>query len=75
MSKSPASKSPSSPSSAESNGEEPISLYQNFLAMREEVLRHKWLRSEEAKEDIGFEAALMDWVNESTASEEAETGS
>ncbi|MED5381366.1 MAG: DUF4032 domain-containing protein, partial [Verrucomicrobiota bacterium] len=29
---------------------------------REEVLRHKWLESERAGRDIGFERALMDWV-------------
>jgi len=38
------------------------SLYQEFLAEREEVLRHKWLKSEEAGQDIGFEAALVDWM-------------
>ena len=38
------------------------SLYQEFLAEREEVLRHKWLKSEEAGLDIGFEAALVDWM-------------
>jgi len=38
------------------------SLYQRFLAFREDVLRHKWLKSEEAGEDVGFEAALIDWL-------------
>ena len=38
------------------------SLYQQYLAEREEVLRHKWLESERAGRDIGFERALMDWV-------------
>ena len=38
------------------------SLYQHFLAFREDVLRHKWLKSEEAGEDVGFEAALIDWL-------------
>ncbi len=38
------------------------SLYQEFLAEREEILRHKWLKSEEAKKDIGFESALVDWM-------------
>ncbi|NNE92849.1 MAG: DUF4032 domain-containing protein [Verrucomicrobiales bacterium] len=38
------------------------SLYREFLAQREEILRHKWLKSEEAGEDIGFEAALVDWI-------------
>ena len=39
-----------------------VSLYQEFLAEREEILRHKWLRSEEAQGDLGFEAALADWT-------------
>ncbi len=38
------------------------SLYQQYLAEREEVLRHKWLESEKAGRDIGLERALMDWV-------------
>ena len=37
-------------------------LYQRYLAEREEVLRHKWLESERAGRDIGFERALMDWI-------------
>ncbi len=38
------------------------SLYQEFLAERDEILRHKWLESERAGEDIGFEKALLDWI-------------
>jgi hypothetical protein len=38
------------------------SLYQEFLAEREEINKHKWFRSEEAGHDIGFEAALVDWM-------------
>jgi len=38
------------------------SLYQEFLAEREEILRHKWLESERLGRDIGFERALLDWV-------------
>ena len=41
---------------------EKLSLYQEFLAEREEIMRHKWLKSEEARGDIGFDAALVDWV-------------
>ena len=41
---------------------EKSSLYQQYLDEREEVLRHKWLESERAGRDIGFERALMDWV-------------
>lgn len=38
------------------------SLYQEFLAEREEILRHKWIESEKAGKDIGFEKALLDWI-------------
>jgi hypothetical protein len=38
------------------------SLYQEFLAEREEILRHKWLESEKKGKDIGFERALLDWI-------------
>ena len=38
------------------------SLYQEFLAEREEILKHKWLESEKAGRDIGFERALLDWI-------------
>jgi hypothetical protein len=38
------------------------SLYQEFLAERDEILRHKWLKSEDAGRDIGFDAALVDWT-------------
>ena len=31
------------------------SLYQEFLAEREEILRHKWIESERLGQDIGFE--------------------
>ena len=36
-------------------------LYQEFLAEREEILRHKWIESEKQGQDIGFEKALLDW--------------
>ena len=38
------------------------SLYQEFLAEREEILKHKWLESERLGYDIGFERALFDWI-------------
>lgn len=38
------------------------SLYREFLAEREEILRHKWLKSEQAGRDIGFDNALVDWM-------------
>jgi hypothetical protein len=37
-------------------------LYKEFLAEREEILRHKWLESEKVGHDIGFEKALLDWI-------------
>ena len=37
-------------------------LYKEFLAERQEILRHKWIESEKAGYDIGFERALMDWT-------------
>jgi hypothetical protein len=38
------------------------SLYQEFLAEREEILKHKWIKSEEAGRDVGLEAALVNWA-------------
>lgn len=38
------------------------SLYKEFLAEREEILKHKWIESEKAGKDIGFERALLDWI-------------
>ncbi len=38
------------------------SLYREFLAVREEILRHKWLESEKVGIDVGFEEALTDWM-------------
>lgn len=51
--------------SAAAHGRELVersSLYQEFLAEREEILRHKWLESEKAGYDVGFEHALLDWI-------------
>jgi hypothetical protein len=38
------------------------SLYREFQAEREEILKHKWIESERAGYDIGFERALTDWI-------------
>jgi len=38
------------------------SLYREFQAEREEILRHKWIESEKVGHDIGFERALTDWI-------------
>ena len=37
-------------------------LYQEFLAEREEILKHKWNRSKAEGRDVGFERAFLDWV-------------
>ena len=37
-------------------------LYREFQAEREEIMRHKWIESEKAGHDIGFEFALTDWI-------------
>ncbi len=36
--------------------------YREFLAEREEILCYKWIESEKAGFDIGFERALLDWT-------------
>ena len=38
------------------------SLYREFQAEREEILRHTWIESEKAGRDIGFEQSLTDWI-------------
>lgn len=38
------------------------SVTEEFLAEREEILRHKWIESEKMGHDIGFERALVDWT-------------
>jgi hypothetical protein len=49
--------------SSESDGLlERSSLYREFLAEREEILKHKWCESQKAGRDIGFESALYSWV-------------
>ena len=39
-------------------------LYQEFLAERDEILRHKWHLSEQTGRDVGFEHALLDWCRQ-----------
>lgn len=41
---------------------ESSALYKKFIEERDEILKHKWLESEKAGYDIGFEKALLDWV-------------
>jgi hypothetical protein len=38
-------------------------LYREFEAERDEIMKHKWIESEKAGHDIGFEHALVDWVS------------
>ena len=38
------------------------SLYSEYQEEREEILRHKWIESEKAGYDVGFERALTDWI-------------
>lgn len=37
-------------------------LYKEFLAEREEILKHKWIESQKVGRDIGFDHALYDWI-------------
>lgn len=39
------------------------SLFREMLAEREEILRHKWLLSERAGCDVGFDTAAYDWIS------------
>ena len=39
-----------------------LALYKEFQAEREEILKHKWIESEKAGHDIGFDQALVDWM-------------
>jgi hypothetical protein len=38
------------------------SIYKEFAAMKEEIMKHKWFESEKAGYDIGFSKALIDWT-------------
>src|SRR5436190_21574123 len=55
---------PEIPSSEEDQAQfvKDSALYKEFLAERPEILRHKWIESEKAGKDIGFERALLDWI-------------
>ena len=37
-------------------------LYKRFIEERGEILKHKWIESEKAGQDIGFEKALLSWA-------------
>lgn len=38
------------------------SIYKEFLALKEEVNKHKWYESERVGHDIGWAQALIDWT-------------
>jgi len=38
------------------------SIYREFLALREEVNKHKWYESERAGRDVGWAQAVIDWT-------------
>lgn len=56
---------PTDPSSEDEreNPSRSAAAYRDYLAERDEILRHKWSLSEAAGQDVGFEAALLDWVH------------
>ena len=37
-------------------------LYQEYLAERAEILKHKWCESQKVGRDIGIEAAVASWT-------------
>ena len=36
-------------------------LYKEFLAEKEEILKHKWIESQKVGYDIGYDKAFFDW--------------
>ncbi len=56
---------PNDSNSSQTSGNDLVknsSLYREFQAEREEILKHKWIESEKVGYDIGFEQALTDWI-------------
>ena len=37
-------------------------VYRYYKKELEEVLKHKWIESEKAGRDVGFNVALTDWI-------------
>jgi hypothetical protein len=37
-------------------------IYKEFQEIREEIMKHKWIESEKAGYDVGFEFAITDWM-------------
>lgn len=38
------------------------SFYKEYLAEKDEIMKHKWYESERAGQDIGLLRALIDWT-------------
>ena len=55
------------PQSGNDNLVKNSSLYREFQAEREEILKHKWIESEKAGYDLG-ESAYFDWVDNHSSS-------
>lgn len=45
--------------------------YEAFLAAREEIMKLKWVASEQAGHDVGLEATLLEWARAGAAREKA----
>jgi hypothetical protein len=43
--------------------EKPSDYYRDFVVQLEEIRCHKWIESQKAGEDIGFERALTEWMS------------
>lgn len=37
-------------------------IYKEFLALKEEVNKHKWYESQKQGRDVGFVWAMIDWT-------------
>jgi len=56
---------PNDSNSSPTNGSDLVknsTLYREFQAEREVILKHKWIESEKAGYDIGLEQALTYWI-------------
>lgn len=42
------------------SGRSPV--YRELMEEKKQILEHKWLESEKAGEDIGYEKALFSWI-------------
>jgi hypothetical protein len=41
---------------------EQTNLYKKSMAIKDEIMKHKWLESEKVGYDVGFNLAMIDWV-------------